>query len=124
MSETRKVSQIIFREDLYPRIAHDPKTVQEYAENINMLPPIEVNQHNELIDGYHRLTAHRKMEYEDIQVEITETKNEAEFIKLAIIRNATHGLQLSRDDKRSMARKLYTSNGHDKSEIANILICY
>ena len=43
--ESRKITEIVFREDLYPRL--------EYAEVIDVLPPIEINQHNELIDGWH-----------------------------------------------------------------------
>jgi DNA-binding CsgD family transcriptional regulator len=119
--ETRKVSEIVWREDLYPRINADPATIQKYAENLEVLPPIEINQHNELIDGYHRWTAHRKINAETIPVTVTQTISEAEFLKLAIMRNAAHGLQMSNEDKRSMARKLYTANGTNKDEIAKIL---
>jgi len=57
-ADRRPLSQIVYREDLYPRIKSDPATVQRYAENLDVLPPIEVNQHNILIDGWHRWTAH------------------------------------------------------------------
>jgi len=119
--DTRKVSDVVWREDLYPRIHPDPATIQEYADNLEVLPPIEVNQHNEIIDGYHRWTAYRKVGTEDIPVTVTHTMNEAEFLRLAIQRNATHGLKLSREDKRDMARKLYVSNGTNKDEIAGVL---
>ena len=33
-------------------------TVQKYAEDLSVLPPVEVNQRHELIDGWHRWTAH------------------------------------------------------------------
>ena len=101
------VSEVRFREDLYPRIQHSPQTVQQYAEDLSVLPPIEVNQHNELIDGWHRWTAHRKAEAAEISVTVTETRNEAHFLELAIRRNAAHGLQLSLADKREMAVKMY-----------------
>ncbi len=120
-TDTRKVNEIIWREDLYPRIHADPATIQEYAENLEILPAIEINQNNELIDGYHRWTAHRKKEVEDIKVFVTQTANEAEFIKLAIQRNAIHGLRLSPSDKESLARKLYTTNNTTKEEIATVL---
>lgn len=58
MVATRKVSDITFREDLYPRIETSAITVQKYAEDLDVLPPIEINQNNELIDGWHRWTAH------------------------------------------------------------------
>jgi hypothetical protein len=44
MSETRKVDEIVFREDLYPRIDTSPTTVQKYADDLDVLPPVEVNQ--------------------------------------------------------------------------------
>jgi len=101
------VADVIFREDLYPRIQTSALTVQQYAETIELLPPIEVNQHQELIDGWHRWTAHKKAGVERIAFTVTKTANESEFLELAIERNATHGLQLSQEDKRDMARRIY-----------------
>jgi transposase len=101
------VDAVIFREDLYPRIEKSPLTVQKYAEDLEVLPPIEINQRNELIDGWHRWTAHRKRDAATIRVIVTPTANDVELLELAIERNATHGLQLSQEDKRDMARKIY-----------------
>lgn len=106
-TESRKVDQIVFREDLYPRIETSAVTVQKYAEDLSVLPAIEVNQHNELIDGWHRWTAHKKVKVEDIAVIVTETTGDNHLLELAIERNAAHGLQLSQNDKRDMARKIY-----------------
>jgi hypothetical protein len=109
MSEIKRisVSEVVFREDLYPRIEQSASTVQQYAECLDVLPPIEVNQRNELIDGWHRWTAHRKMEAAEIAVVVTETRSDAQLLELAIERNASHGLQLSQADKQSMARRIY-----------------
>lgn len=115
------LSQVVFREDLYPRIKHDPAMVQRYAENINVLPPIEVNQRNELIDGFHRWTAHRKVEAKAIRATVTPTASDAELIGLAIDRNAKHGLQLSQDDKQKLARQLYLAKSHDRVALESLL---
>jgi ParB-like chromosome segregation protein Spo0J len=104
-----KVSDVIYRQDLYPRIEHSPALVQQYVDDIEVLPPIEVNQHNELIDGWHRWTAHKQAKVETIKVTVTETRNEMEFLKLAIERNAKHGLQLSPADKKDMALRIYNA---------------
>jgi ParB-like chromosome segregation protein Spo0J len=104
---TIPVSAVIFREDLYPRIETNPVTVQKYAEDLEVLPAIEVNQRNELIDGWHRWTAHKKASAQTIKVRITPTASDGELLELAIERNAAHGLQLSQDDKRDMARRIY-----------------
>jgi len=101
------VKDVVFRDDTYPRLKTDPITVQKYAEDLTVLPPIEINQHNELIDGWHRWTAHRKMDAENILCRVTATKSDAELLELAIARNASHGLQLSQEDKKNMAMKLY-----------------
>jgi len=102
-----KTSAVMFREDLYPRIEKSPITVQKYAEDLDVLPPIEINQHNEIIDGWHRWTAHKKKEAETINAIVTETLSDAHLLELAIERNSSHGLQLSQEDKRNMARTIY-----------------
>lgn len=120
--ETRLVSEIVYREDLYPRIKPDAATIQRYAENLEVLPPIEVNQHNILIDGFHRWTAHRKAEAATINVAVTQTASEAEVYALAIKRNAAHGLQMNDSDKKQAAIRLYgAGTGLDKAEIAETL---
>lgn len=117
-----KVSDIIFRDDLYPRIKHDPALVQRYVENLDALPPVEVNQHNELIDGWHRWTAHKTAEREMICATVTKTASDNELYALAIERNAKHGFQLTEKDKRNCAIRLYNSGeGITKERIAEIL---
>jgi predicted transcriptional regulator len=117
-----KVSEVIYREDLYPRVKTDPTLVQKYAENIDVLPPIEINQNNILIDGYHRLTAYKKLNIEEIEVTVTETKSEEEVYRLSIERNAKFGMQMNRDDKKACARRLYRfGDGLAEGEIAKLL---
>ena len=104
-----RVSDVIFRDDLYPRIETSAVTVQKYAEDLEVLPPIIVNQHNELIDGWHRWTAHRKNEVEEIEATVVETTSDADLLEKAIETNASHGLQLSQGDKEKMAGRLYSA---------------
>jgi hypothetical protein len=120
------VPDVVYRDDLYPRIEKSQRTVEQYAEDLDVLPPIEVNQHNELIDGWHRWTAHRKMGAERIRVTVTETAGDSHFLELAIRRNASHGLQLSLEDKRDMARRIYNGTPErerdgKKADLASIL---
>jgi len=123
---TMKVMDVKYREDLYPRINKDPGTVQKYAEDLDVLPPIEVNQHNELIDGWHRWTAHKKGNAEDIRAIVTKTASDNHLLELAIERNAVHGLQLSQADKKNMARRIYhvtpdNERTEKKAQLAHIL---
>lgn len=120
--ENRAVSDLIWREDLYPRIEPDPATIQRYAQDIECCPPVEVNQHNEIIDGYHRWTAHRKNGLERIPVVVTPTASDIELLALACDRNSKHGLQLSDRDKKTMAIRLYADGtGKSEEEIAKLL---
>lgn len=125
-ASTLRVADIVFREDLYPRIETSAVTVQKYAEDLTVLPPIEVNQNKELIDGWHRWTAHKKAGAETIPAIVTRTGSDAEFLEFAIERNAKHGLQLSQSDKRDMARKIYAATPEKdrdgkKKHLASIL---
>lgn len=119
-----KVSDVVFRKDLYPRIEHNQSKAQEYSENIEHLPPIEVNQHNELIDGFHRWTGHKLAGQDEIEATVTETTSDDHLLELAIRSNAAHGLQLSQSDKKRMAIQLYsrgTRNADRKKELAKLL---
>lgn len=118
------VSEVVFRKDLYPRIEHNQSKAQEYSENIEHLPAIEVNQHNELIDGFHRWTAHKLAGVETIEVVVTETTSDMHLLELAIKTNASHGLQMSQADKKKMAIKLYSvgeRSADRKKELASLL---
>lgn len=117
------ISDINIREDLYPRLKKDPVLAQKYAENISVLPAIEINQHGDLIDGWHRLTAYRTAGETEIPVIITETSSDVETLKLAIMRNASHGKQLNEEDKKGMALRLFNGGEGigDKNELAVIL---
>lgn len=119
-----KTSAVVFRKDLYPRVEHNQAKAQEYSENIEHLPPIEVNQHNELIDGFHRWTAHKLAGVDEISVIVTQTSSDDHLLELAIKTNASHGLQLSQSDKKRMAIQLYSRgvrNADRKKELAKLL---
>jgi DNA modification methylase len=121
VTETRLVSEIIWREDLYPRFEPTPARIQQYAEDVELLPPIEINQHNELIDGYHRWTAHKKAKCETIEVIVTQTKSDAELDRLMVKRNADFGIQLSREEKKRKAGQWFQALTDDIEQIADDL---
>jgi hypothetical protein len=101
-----KASEIVYREDLYPRFEPNQATIQKYAYSVEYLPPIKLNQSNILIDGFHRWKAHQLAGETEIAFEVIETASEKELKKLAYQLNANHGLQLSSDEKRVYAREM------------------
>lgn len=117
------IEDVVYREDLYPRSQTNHLRVQEYAENLEIMPPIEVNQHHILIDGWHRWMAHKKEERSIIQARVTETQSDMHLLRLAIRRNSRHGDQLSREDKMDKARKLYNGTPPRDREQLKIELC-
>ena len=101
------VDTVIFREDLYPRVKRDPALVQKYAADLSVLPAIEVNQNRELIDGWHRWTAHKDQKVETIAAFITPTTSDLHLLALASRRNATFGWQMDVASKKQTAIQLY-----------------
>jgi DNA modification methylase len=124
MNKKVRISEIVFRNDLYPRLEHNQQKAQEYSENIEYLPPIIVNQHNELIDGKHRFIAHQLADREEIDVEVWQTASDLQLLHFAIKTNSAHGQQLSQSDKKRNAQKLYGSGergAEAKKELSQLL---
>lgn len=103
MAEIINTNDIVYRDDLYPRFEANQALIQRYANSIEHLPPIKINQNNILIDGYHRWKAHQLEGETKIKVEVVETASEKELKRLAYQLNSNHGLQLSNDEKRKYA---------------------
>lgn len=91
------ITDVVFVRDLYPRSAFDLEVVRDYSKIIDELPPIEINQNNELIDGRYRLEAHKARGLRRIRVIVTETRDRGHHLTLACERNSTHGLPFSRE---------------------------
>ena len=51
----------------YPRKKHDQAQVEKYRAVIDNLPPIMVNKSHMLIDGFHRLQAHKQEKRADMR---------------------------------------------------------
>ena len=104
--QTIKVSEVVFREDLYPRFDHSQELVQQYVNSLTFLPPIKVDQHNILIDGKHRWIAHQLDGRTEINVEVIEVESEKHLKRLAYQLNSNHGLQLTMKEKQKYAREM------------------
>ena len=98
---------IRFVKELYPRLKPIDDVVEQYRDVLADLPPIIVARESVLVDGYHRWQAHVREKAKTIRVEHLGNLTDAEIIRESIKRNATHGLQLSREDKQRMAVHLW-----------------
>jgi DNA modification methylase len=114
------------REDLYPRFEKDMNLIEKYAESIEYLPPIIVNQDFILIDGYHRLKAYEVNAYlkgdtVNIPAEIRHTENDDEIKELAYSTNSSHGNQLSVAEKRKYANEMIKTKKKTIADLSRIL---
>ena len=109
------INDVIFVRDCYPRDTFDLEYVQDLAERLDELPPIEINQNNELIDGRYRWEAHKARGMKRIRVVVTETQDQLHHVKLAVSRNSGppnkyniygHGQPLTREERRDIIQRL------------------
>ncbi|MHB8282267.1 MAG: DNA methyltransferase, partial [bacterium] len=123
-----KLSEIIFDEIIYPRHAHDPALVQQYAGCIDEIEAhnnyISVSSDNKLLDGKHRWLAYRKLFDnvidKEIQAFIYQVTSPHEQLKIATELNSSHGWQLTEQDKEKTAKALY-AYGYTYDVIAKTL---
>ena len=108
-TRTINVSDIVFRKDLYPRLVDgfDGPLIQKYAETLDQLPPIEVNQHNILIDGYHRWKAYETNGETEVPCVVFETESENQLFLRSCGLNSKFGKQMSNGDKKAVCIRLY-----------------
>lgn len=104
---TVPTADIEFVKELYPRLREDDAAIERYRAAIDRLPPIVVARGRILVDGFHRWQAYRREGVEQIPAEDLGDVLDSEILRQAYKRNATHGQQLSTNDKRTAAEHLY-----------------
>lgn len=111
--EKIKIGKIIINADITPREEIDRTLVETYAENIDLLPPITLTKVEDdfvLLDGWHRLEAHKLKGIDEIAYILVDTKDDRERLEKATEANATYGKQLTNHEKKRVALKLYNGN--------------
>ena len=114
------IDEIQVLEEVYPRDSFDNETVNNYCMNVDKLPPIVVSNEKILIDGYHRLLAHKLAEKMDIEAEFMDVPRDR-ILWEATRLNSRHGKQLSRAEKRRLSRHFYENNGCTQQAISDVL---
>jgi DNA-binding transcriptional regulator YiaG len=115
VSEAISVSAVRYVKELYPRLSPSDDTVARYQDTLDDLPPIVVARDGILVDGYHRWQAHLRSGRTELLAENLGNLSDAEIFSQSIIRNAAHGMVLSRDDKKALAPKLWQARAHLKT---------
>lgn len=104
---TMPVNSVRFVKELYPRLRENDEAIERYRAAIDLLPPIVIARDGILVDGFHRLQAHKRENVEEIKVIDLGNLSDAEIFRESITRNAKHGQQLSAKDKQNLAGKLW-----------------
>ncbi len=121
-----KVDQVKWDPSVYPRSKWSTSTIDRYAEALQQgaqFPPIVINKADgRLLDGKHRLEAHRKAEIQEIEA-VEEVVPDGVPIKVfAASLSAKHGDRLQNVDAKALAREVATSNPeYDMKTIAELL---
>ena len=110
-----KPEDIRYNPNIYPRSeGYSQTTVDEYAEDLEKLPPILINQKGEPLDGVHRWRAHLQAEVDRIACKVQVTESEAEDRAISVKTNVKHGLKLTKADKISYAQREWGNTSDDK----------
>ena len=102
------LDDVVLRDDLDPRLGErDDDLIAQYADIFDALPPIEINQHNEVIDGWHRFLAAKHANRTEIAYVVVETKDDDDLADRMWESNLRHGVQYSRDQRQTHGLKLH-----------------
>jgi hypothetical protein len=126
---TVKLSKIIFDEKIYPRQKHDPALVQRYTDALESIELkrnyISISKDCRLLDGRHRQLAYQTVSNgndRDIPVYIYPVTDNDELFDLAVELNSYAGWQMTDDDKRRAAVKMYArAERKPQEDIARLL---
>ena len=97
---------VIINDNIYPRDIREVAQVGIYMENLHNLPHIVVNDDNELIDGWHRLSAMIEDNTPQIEVKVIQTTSDLDSLRRAINMNITNGISFKATDRRRSAKML------------------
>ena len=119
MDSPQKIAldDVVLREDLDPRLGdRDDALIAQYADIFDALPPIEINQHNELIDGWHRVRAAERAKRKEIAYVVVETDGDDDLGDKMWAANLKHGVQYTRAQRQTQGLKL-----HERGLKANVI---
>ena len=102
------LDDLVLRQDLDPRLGdRDDELVEQYAEIFDVLPPIEINQDKEIIDGWHRYLAARRAGVAEITYVVVETRDDDDLADRMWEANRKHGVQYTRGQRKAYGVKLH-----------------
>ncbi|MFN3264845.1 MAG: helix-turn-helix domain-containing protein, partial [Aquificaceae bacterium] len=122
-----EIKDLVVPQGLLPRVLTGTveEKVQEYAEMLEEgveFDPISVWKRDNqywVIDGVHRLEAHKRAGKTTIKAKLVDCKDELDYRIKAIQANLKHGLALAKEEKPILAQILY-KEGLSEDEIQKV----
>jgi len=118
-----KIDSIIFDSSIYPRdLEQHPETEAEIERFADLImegapfPTVEVDQKCRLLDGYKRWKAHLRARRKEIEVIFCPVSSDYEAFLIACERNARHGMQFTRQERKAAAMRLYEEKCRENNE--------
>ena len=119
--ETLPITQVAVDETIDPRLTErSMKKIEEYADNIENLPPILVDHQGRILDGIHRYEAHKLAGLEEIKVKTVNADTRQKALLYAAKYNSQHGVSLTALELKKVACELYWE-GAKENEIATAI---
>ena len=107
-SQMISLDDVVLRDDLDPRLGQrDDGLIAQYAEIVDALPPIELNQDNALVDGWHRVRAAERAGRTEIAYIVVETAGDDDLADRMWAANLKHGVQYTRAQRQTQGLKLF-----------------
>ena len=101
------LDDVVLRDELDPRVGdRDDDLIAQYADIFDALPPIEINQDNEVIDGWHRVLAAEHPKRTEIAYVVVETRDD-DLSDRMWESNLRHGVQYTRPQRKTHGIKLH-----------------
>ncbi len=118
---TRTIDKLKIVKALDPRLnERNEDKIRDYANNLDNLPPIEIDQDDRILDGVHRYLAHKQAGRDEIHVKVFTYENDADAAEHAIRSNVAHGVPLTPEEIKQACIRLCES-GLSNRKIAKIV---
>ncbi|MDE2821302.1 MAG: ParB N-terminal domain-containing protein [Chloroflexota bacterium] len=119
-TEIRALNELKIDQSLDPRNKRSQETINGYAESLDRMPPIDIDQNNRILDGIHRYLAHEQAGREEIEVKVFNIEDDVEALKHSISANAKHGVPFKESETKCQCIRL-CKLGLKNVEIAGIV---
>ena len=122
MTDRVNISDLRLDSSIWPRNALDEEAIERYRDCLNELPPIRVDRKTmSVLDGRHRVEAHRREDKETIPVDYEDCPPHL-FLARAYALNARHGLPVSNTRRDEIILSLH-EKGMTQQQIATEMGC-